>query len=234
MARAVFLLLLATTVASADKNLYPKWIAQLRGPDAQRAHRSLLRAGTYALKELRRAAHDASSPEAAALAPLAKKLIADIEKREPHGLLFSAGMPKMALTVATVNSGAFKYAVRVKNKTGRKVKIWPFLRLRLLDAAGNEVKRSQRLGRAGLAGRPPQPVTIEPYEIWSFQDSLKRYMHDPDWITGWKIAAPGNYTLEFTYHFDAAAARKRWGPKGADGDSILAFKHTFTTEMHVR
>lgn len=229
MARILPLLLLVA-VASADKNMYDKWISELNGPNAARAERSLLRAGTYALENLRRAAAEERSP----VAPLAKKLVAEIEKREPHGLFFSAGMPKMALTVASVNRGSFKYAVRVQNKTGRKVSVWPFLRLRLLDAKGNEVKRSQRIGRGGLQGRAPQPVTIEPHKIWSFQDSLKRYMHDPEWITGWTIAAPGTYTLEFTYEFDAAVAKIRWGEKAADWDSVVAFKHTFTTEMRVR
>ena len=66
-------------------------------------------------------------------------------------------------------------------------------------------------------------------------------MHDPEWIAGWNVPGPGVYTLEFTYSFDRAAAKKRCDPKWKPLDDpkqpwnkALELTHTFRAEMRVQ
>jgi len=235
----------ASPAAGQDESEFAPWIAKLREADpAQQeiGRRVLLARGTPALADLRRAAPATDDRDARA------RLIAvirEIERREPHGLFFFAGMPKMRLTLDLVNGDAFRYAVSVRNRGDKAVVLWPYLGLRVLDADGKEVAPSTRTGRFGRRGSANilegvRFVTLEPGKTWSFQEGLKRYMHDPDWITGWRLPRPGTYTLEFTYAFDRDAQKKRCDPAwkllddpAQPWNKALAFQHTFRTEMRV-
>jgi hypothetical protein len=84
-------------------------------------------------------------------------------------------------------------------------------------------------------------VVLKPGETWSFREGLKRYMHAAQSITGWQLPGPGRYTLEFTYHFDRAAQKKRCDPgwkllddPAQPWNKALELRHRFTTEMSVR
>ena len=122
----------------------------------------------------------------------------------------------------------------------------PYLALRVLDADGNEVKPARRLGRfgrrrSGCYLERVKFVTRAPGEAWSLEESLTRYMHDADLITGWTLARAGTYTLEFTYHFDRAARKKRCDPRWKPlhdperaWNKAIELKHVFRTEMRVR
>ncbi len=241
----IFLALLAATGAGQAQDEFAPWIAKLldKDPEVQEiGQRILLVRGTPALAALRRAREATEDPDAKARLT---GLIQRIEQREPHGLLFQAGLPKMRLTLGLVNSASFKYALTVRNRSDKTVVLWPFFRLRVLDADGREVGPTSRIGRFGarrsknlLAGI--RFKTLEPGKSWSFQESLARYMHDPDWITGWKLPKAGTYTLEFTYEYDRAVQKKRCDPKWElldDPDQpwnrALEFKHVFRTEMSV-
>ena len=240
------LALAAASVAGQDQSEFAPGIAKLQGADTAKheiARRVLVARGTTALADLRRASEAGGDAEAKARLV---SVIREIERREPHGLFFRAGMPKMRLTLDLVNGDAFRYAVSVRNRGDKTVVLWPYLRLRVLDAAGNEVARATRIGRSGLR-RSENPledirfVTLEPGKTWSFQEGLARYMHDPKWITGWKLPKPGTYTLEFTYEYDRAAQKQRCDPKwkllddpAQPWNQALALKHTFRTEMRVR
>jgi hypothetical protein len=236
----------ALPATGQDESEFARWIAKLLDADpAQQeiGRRVLLARGTPALADLRRAA--AAGGDADAKARLTA-VIGEIERREPHGLFFFAGMPKMRLTVDLVNGDTFRYAVTVRNRGDKTVVLWPYLKLRVLDAGGNELAPASRIGRFGLRrsknvleGVPF--VTLEPGKSWSFQESLKRYMHDPQWITGWKLRGPGTYVLEFTYEFDRAVQKKRCDPAwkllddpAQPWNKALAFRHTFRAEMRVR
>ena len=90
--------------------------------------------------------------------------------------------------------------------------LWPYFKLRLIDGAGDEVKvrrrgRWGRRKRAYLLDVPFLELPAGTYKNYKF--SLARYMLDPDAILSWKDLLPGKYTLEITYHFDRAAAKKR-------------------------
>ncbi|MHC4164713.1 MAG: hypothetical protein ACYSUM_21555 [Planctomycetota bacterium] len=235
----------ASLAAGQDQSELAPWIAKLRDADpAQQeiARRVLLARGTPALAELRRALPASGDAEAKARLT---GVIREIERREPHGLFFHVGMPKMRLTLDLVNGEAFRYAVTVRNRGDKTVVLWPYLKLRVLDAAGNEVARTTRIGRFGRRRSENllediRFVTLEPSKTWSFQESLARYMHDPEWITGWKLPGPGAYTLEFTYEYDRAAQKQRCDPKwrllddpAQPWNTALAFKHTFRVEMRV-
>jgi hypothetical protein len=241
----IALALLASTGAGQEHDEFAPWIAKLLDADQavqESGRRILLARGTPALAALRRARQAADDPGAKTRL---SAVIQRIELREPHGLLFQAGMPKMRLTLGLVNSAAFKYAVTVRNRGDKTVVLWPYLRLRVLDAAGHEVVRTSRIGRFG---RRPNGnllegirfVTLAPDRAWSFQESLVRYAHDPEWITGWKLPRAGTYTLEFTYEYDRAAQKRRCDPKWELLDDpeqpwnkALAFKHTFRAELRV-
>jgi len=206
------------------------------------ARREILRVGTPLLKRLDEA-HKASRDKDTKSRIAA--LIDEIKKREPHGLRFHCGLPKMKLTPAIVRGREFQFSVSVKNLSDEERVLYPYLTLRVLDAQGNPVPYSRRLGRGGR--RPPgnpleriRFVTLKPGQSWAFQDCLVRYMHDARWINGWKIEKAGSYTLEFTYAFDLAKAKEGCDPQWnrLDGakepwNRAITDSHTFSTRMTV-
>jgi len=239
------LLLLLLGAVAAQETSYDLWVTKLAGDDADEqasARRILLNAGTRALPALREAQQ--AQPDRAARDRLAA-LVREIAEREPFGLRFRCGMPKMRLTRDRVNGDGFRYAVSVRNLGDEPVVLSAYLSLRVLDAQGNELKPSRRLGRWGLRRERCFLVaqafeTVEAGGVWSFQDGLARYMHDPELITGWTIPGPGTYTLEFTCRFDRAATKQRCtcGSEAHDDpakpwNKALELKHTFTAEMKV-
>ena len=239
MRTLLILFALFPAVAAADV------VADFLGEDASKrdlAQRKILRVGTPLLKQLDEA-HKASKDKDTKSRIAA--LIEEIKKREPHGLRFHCGLPKMKLTPAIVRGREFRFSVSVKNLSDDERVLYPYLTLRVLDAQGNPVPYSRHLGRGGL--RAPGNslehiafVTLKPGQSWSFQDCLVRYMHDARWINGWKIEKAGSYTLEFTYAFDLAKAKEGCDPQwnrldGAKEPWNLAItdSHTFSTPMKV-
>ena len=245
MARLTLLLCLLGA-AWAQESKYDRWIEQLGSEDPakrQTARHVLLSAGTRALGEIDQAA--AAAPDKATrdlLAAFAKA----IRAREPHGLQFDAGMPRMRLILPIVNGEDFRYAVRVKYLGPQAAVLHGYLSLRVLDDQGAEVKPVRRLGRHGLRREGcflegVQFVTIEPGGTWAVQEGIHRYMHDPDVISGWKLEKPGVYTLEFTYRFDRAAFKQRCtcedgahDDEGKDWNKAIEMTHVFTAEMNVQ
>ncbi len=215
-------------------------IGKLRDPATREgAARALVAEGTPALGELRAAAADA------ALKECVDAIVKEIESREPRGLRFHAGVPKMRLTLADVNANDFKLAIGVVNRGTETVVLWPYLSLRLLDAKGQEVKRKLRQGRWGL-GRSKrwledvEYVTLAPGETWGFTTPLSLYVHDDTWREGWEVREPGTYTVEVTYRFDRARAKKGCDPEWEALDDpeqpwnrALEMTHVFTAEMTV-
>ena len=206
------------------------------------AVRLFLRRGTPALPLLAGAAEATKDPKAKALL---LDLAAKVRAREPHGLRFRVGLPKMKLTLDTVRSENFAYTVTVENRGDQPVVLLPYLTPQVIDSEGNEVKPSSRRGRWGRRRGDHvlgdvKFVTIQPGKRWVFQEQLARYMHDPAVITGWKLPAAGDYTLVFTYAFDRATWKKRgkqdWKPlNDAKQPWNLApeFTHTFKIALRV-
>ncbi|MHC4940308.1 MAG: DUF4232 domain-containing protein [Planctomycetota bacterium] len=222
-------ILIALLLCCSVESQYGNLIRKVAESDDERARSVLVWKGTSALKELEAAAKAADKEAKARL----ESVIAEIKKKEPHGLGFFVGLPKMRLTVET----DIQFTVTVTNKSDKTVVLYPYLSIRLLDADGKEVKRSQKIGRGGLrrADHPLEGVkfvVLKPGEKWRIQESLKRYMHDPKWITGWKNPGPGDFTLEFTYAFDKkqlAGLKDKKHP----AHKALAFKHVFTQPMRI-
>jgi hypothetical protein len=219
---------------------YDALIARLRDPATREsAERSLVERGTPALPELRAAAADP------ALEERIEGIVKRIEAREPHGLRFHAGVPRMRLTLGYVNGDDMKLAIGVSNLGGETVVLWPCFAMRLLDAKGQEVKPKLRQGRWWL-GRPKrwleevEYVELAPGGKWGFTTPFSRYVHDADLIEGWEVPEPGSYTIEVTYRFDRAAAKKGCDP-GWDAledrerpwNRALEMTHVFTAEMTV-
>lgn len=237
MIRRFTALLLAAPLLAGE---FDALIGQLRDPATREgATRSLVAQGTPALEELRAAAADA------ALKERIEGIVKEIEAREPHGLGFTAGVPKMRLTLGYVNSKEMKLAIGVRNRGTETVVLWPYFSLRLLDANGREVTRKLRQGRWGL-GRSKRwledvkYVTLAPGEKWGFTTPLSLYVHDDTWREGWEVGEPGTYTIEVTYRFDRAAAKKGSDPawKALDDpeqpwNRALEMTQVFTAEMVV-
>ncbi|MHC4224594.1 MAG: hypothetical protein ACYSX0_21725 [Planctomycetota bacterium] len=248
MRRALLLLALLALLpppAYGDEELVALWLGKLTGQDKSKhelARNVLARQGTPALPQLREALGEAPGKEAH---DRVAAVIREIEMREPHGIAFDAGMPKMRIFLDMVNEDRFEYVIRVRNRSEKSVVLWPFLSLRVLDSKGEEVGPSQRIGRWGLRKsanllEEVRFVTLAPGKAWSIATGLKRYVHDPDFITGWQLPAAGTYTLELTYHYDRATQKKRCDPKWELLDDpkqpwnrALEMKHTFTAEMKV-
>jgi hypothetical protein len=236
--RSAALLLLALPLLAGD--LGPL-LAKLKDPAArEEAARSLIERGTPALRELREAA-DAD----AALKEHVDAIAEEIRRREPHGLRFHAGVPRMRLTLAHVNGDGMKLSIGVTNRGTETVVLWPCFSLRLLDANGAEVKRSLHIGRWGR-GRSKRwiedvkYVELPPGAKWGFETPLSRYMQDETWIEGWEVKEPGTYTIEVTYRFDRQSVKKTCDPEWDALDDpekpwnrALEMTHVFTAEMTV-
>jgi len=215
-------------------------LGNLRDPATREAAaRSLVARGTPALPELRAAAADP------ALKEHVDAIVKEIEAAEPKGLRFGAGVPRMRLSVAHVNGDGMKLSVDVVNRGTETVVLWPYLSLRILDAKGQEVKRSLHIGRWGR-GRSKRWledvawVELAPGAKWGFETPLSRYMHDDTWIEGWEVKEPGTYTIEITYRFDRTAWKKTCDPEWDALDDprkpwnrALEVTHAFTAEMTV-
>lgn len=236
--RSAALLLLALPLLAGD--LGPL-LAKLKDPATRvEAARSLIEHGTPALEELR---------EAAAADPAMKEhvdaIVQEIGRREPHGLLFHAGVPRTRLTLAHVNGDGMKLSIGVTNRGTETVVLWPRFSLRLLDAEGREVKRSLRIGRWGR-GRSSRwiedvkYVELAPGAKWGLETPLSRYMHDEKWIEGWEVKEPGTYTIEVTYRFDRQSVKKTCDPEWEALDDpakpwnrAVEMTHVFTAGMTV-
>lgn len=234
MTRCALLLLAAPLLAGE----FDAMIAKLKDPATQeRAARALVAQGTPALDDLRAAAADP------ALKERIEGIVKEIETREPRGLRFHAGVPRMRLALDDVNGEGMKLSIGVANRGKETLVLWPYFSMRLLDAKGNEVKPKLRIGRWGL-GRPErwleevEYVKLAPGETWGFTTPLSRYMHDDSCIEGWEVPEPGTYTIEVTYRFDRAAAKKGSTWDGVDDpgkpwNRALEMTHVFTAEMAV-
>jgi hypothetical protein len=232
MARLLVILLLAGE--------FDAQVEKLRDPlTREGAARALVAAGTPALAELRAAAADP------ALKECVLAIVKEIGAREPHGLRFSAGVPKMRLTLADVNGKEMKLAIRVVNRGSEAVVLWPYFSLRILDANGQEVKPGLKQGRWGL-GRPKRWLQdvdyarLAPGEKWGFTTPLSLYVHDDTWREGFEVREPGKYTIEVTYRFDRAKAKmgsdQEWDALDdpeQPWNRALEMTHVFTTEMTV-
>jgi len=203
------------------------WLEKVLEGDDERAAAVLVRKGTPALKELEEAREKADPAARKRL----EKIIRTIRAREPEGLLFCVGLPKMRLT----RDSRVTFVVSVRNRGEKTRVLYPLLSLRLFDAQGNEVKPARKLGRGGLRRGHPldavEFVTLKPGETWRFEADLAQYGRDPKWITGWKTPPPGTYAMEFTYAFDRERA------DGLDAEhpahEAVAMKHVFTQELRI-
>ena len=236
MTRLALLLLAAPLLAGE----FDAAIGKLRDPATREAaSRSLVEQGTPALEELRAAAADPALKESI------DGIVKEIGAREPHGLLFRAGVPNMRLDLAHVNGDKMKVSIGVTNRGKENVVLWPYLSLRLLDAKGQEVGKKLHIGRWGR-GRSKRWLAdvgyarLAPGETWEFTTPLSRYMHDEKFIEGWEVPEPGTYTIEVTYRFDRAAAKKGSDPAWDALDDpqqpwnrALEMTHVFKAEMTV-
>jgi hypothetical protein len=236
--KTIALLLFAAVLAAGETKIDLKELAK----EDPKVKEALVKMGPEILPELEEALQGAD----ASLKPKILEVIKEIKKREIlETLKFSIGLPKMALTVGYVNSEAFKFVARAVNKGNKEIVLSPFLRMEVLDAQGNVLERTLKIGRGGLRMKECflEDVNFEkvaPGKRHEFMTGINRYMWDPKWITGFKVPGPGTYSLRFTYHFDRAQYKKRCKGKHAHNDAsklwnrALELTHTFSVEMKVK
>jgi len=237
MIRITALLLVALPLLAGE---FEPFLRKLKDPATREsATRALIAQGTPALEELRAAAADPAIKEQV------EAIVKEIEEREPHGLRFTAGVPKMRLTLADVNREDMKVSIGVQNRGTETIVLWPYLSMRILDVNGQEVKKSTNIGRWGR-GRSKRwledlkYIELAPGAKWATVTPLTRFMFDESFIEGWEVPEPGTYTIEFTYRFDRAKAKKTCDPEWDALDDpekpwnrALEMTHVFTAEMTV-
>jgi hypothetical protein len=114
--------------------------------------------------------------------------------------------------------------VTLKNTTKEDLVLWPYLSLRVLDAKGKDVPRSRFIGRWGVRGTPSilegiPFKTVKAGKSLTIKFAVSGFMYDADAIKGWKLPKAGDYKLVVRYHYDRAAARKKYGEGAADIDN---------------
>lgn len=149
-------------------------------------------------------------------------------------------------TLAAANSSDFAITLQIENPAENEVLIWPYLSVELLDADGKPVKRSRGLGRWG---RRKTPSIIEGIKFpaiaakasHDININLQHYSWDPGMLIGWKLTAPGDYTLKLHYNFDRAAIKTRYGKgcenlDGADQpwNKAREIDQTLEVKLHVK
>lgn len=238
------LLLTASLPAGEPRGKFAGFVARLSDEDAamrEKAAKALIAQGSPALPDLRAGLAEAKTDAHRATI---REVIAAIEKREPHGIRFAASMLKIRIDLNYVNGKDFRYLIQLRNGSDKPVVLWPYFSLRVLDREGREVKPSTRRGRWGLRSKrylqEIEFLEIPPGESRMIKETLATYMHDPEFIEGWQIPQAGDYTLEFTYHFDRAAAKKGCDPAWTALDDpkqpwnrALELEHVFTAKMRV-
>jgi hypothetical protein len=234
---ALAALFLALPVTAGE----PLPLDRLRAGDAD-ARALFLRRGTPALDELVAARDAEKDPERK---QRIADVVAEIERREPHGLRFRVALPDQAPALADANGPDFAFDVVVENRGGRAMVLLPYLTMRVLDAKGDEVKTVRNLGRWGRrkSANLLDDVsfrTVEPGKEARYRIGFAHYGCDPDRILAWKLPAAGSYTLEFTYRYVRAEWTGRCDPDWpalADAERpwnrAPEFTHTFTETLRV-
>src|SRR5262249_46959978 len=109
-------------------------------------------------------------------------------KTPAEGVQITVELPKEEPTVEQVNDGSFTIRIVLKNASTQDLTLWPFLSAELVDADGNAVRRSRRLGRFGR--RPEGSIlenipfrTLKPGESHQSNSAISQYFLDPNVIT---------------------------------------------------
>jgi len=207
---------LAAWSQAAEFSRYLDLVASGSEADQARGARVLVAQGTPALPEIRARLESSTDKD---VRKRLEGIVAAIEAREPHGLRFNLGLPKMRLDLATINAPAPGFVVSIRNRGSKPVVLWPYFELTVLDANGQVVKPVRRRGRWGRRRRggcylvDVPFLEIAPGKIWSTKASLADFRLDASALVGWQLPAAGPYTLRLRYSFDRAAAKKRCDPK---------------------
>jgi hypothetical protein len=117
-----------------------------------------------------------------------------------------------------VNDGTFFVQLRIENTGDHAVVAWPYVSARLVDADGNEVPTSLRIGRWGRRRGDSESlleeirfVTLDAGEKHEFDVRLNRCVCDSRFITGWNLSQPGEYRLDLHYVFDRDEVKDSFG-----------------------
>jgi hypothetical protein len=103
--------------------------------------------------------------------------------------------------------------VRVENRSGEELVLFPFFEVRFLDAQGKAVEVTRDMGRWGA---PPDGcfleaetfVTVPSGQSHEFRQTLGFFMTGGS-VKGFKIQEPGQYRLEFRYAYGRASYRAK-------------------------
>jgi hypothetical protein len=143
------------------------------------------------------------------------------DERQP--LSMTAVAPKTSPTLKQVNEGTFTLTVQLKNTGSDTIVLWPYLSLKILEPDGDEVGKATSIGRWGFISSPSVLedipfATLDAGKTYDFKVNLKKYNYDPNVVGGWQLPKAGKYELLFSYKFDRAAVKKRYGKGCKDID----------------
>ena len=133
-----------------------------------------------------------------------------------NSIKITTHIPESPLSVQSVNSDDFEIVVKLHNTTQHEVVVSPFLSVDLFHADGRPVQKPMRIGRNGFRMTDSvlegiSFVSIAAGKTHEIKVNLKRYMHDPLVIAGWRIKQAGDYQLKMRYQFDRKHAKKTLG-----------------------
>src|SRR5438874_2342054 len=138
-------------------------------------------------------------------------------------LRLAVELPKEPATVTQLNGGEYPIQLAFTNAGNQNLVIWPYAGLEVKDALNQTIPATTKSGRWGkTAGgsilEQVQFVIVKPGQVYNLSVNLATYKGDPDVVKGWTLK-PGNYTLVFSYEYDPAAAKKKYGRGGNDLDN---------------
>lgn len=131
--------------------------------------------------------------------------------------------PAAELTLREANQGDIGLQLQLKNNGSKKVILWPYLSVEIVDARGKAAPRSMNLGRFGFRATPSLLegipfVSLAPGQTHEIEINLNEYRFDPKVITGWRFPKHGRYDITLIYEYDRSLAVVDYGKGCRDLD----------------
>ena len=140
----------------------------------------------------------------------------DVPDGELSLLEVTVTTPIAGLTLREANQGDIGLQLQLKNNGSKKVTLWPYLSVEIVDARGKAAPRSMNLGRFGFRATPSVLegipfVSLAPGHTHEIEVNLKEYRFAPKVITGWQFVKHGRYDITLNYHYDRSMVVMDYG-----------------------
>lgn len=139
-------------------------------------------------------------------------------------ITLSAETSPDASQLEDAKDGAFFIRLRIENTGDDVLVLWPYVSAQLLDADGDEVPVSLRIGRWGRRRigsdsilEDIEFVALDAGEHHDVEVRLNRCVCESQFITGWNLSRAGDYRLKLHYVYDRDEVKETFG----DGCRVL-------------